>query len=124
MTGCLQLEEQNPAYGDEAGSSSDSSLSGGAIAGIVIGSVLGAAILAAAAVFLYKRWQQRQSEGGEDRWAPLQASLGNNGSTAPRCVVQRRVVPNAVCCGLPCSRLRCGAARCVPGWCSSFLFWG
>ncbi|KAM3468171.1 hypothetical protein MY5147_008200 [Beauveria neobassiana] len=62
-----------------AGGSKKSGLSGGAIAGIVIGSVAGVALIAAAALFIFRRKQQRlrvlrQQNSERGKWAANEQS--------------------------------------------------
>ncbi|KAM3516678.1 hypothetical protein NHJ13051_009686 [Beauveria bassiana] len=62
-----------------AGGSKKSRLSGGAIAGIVIGSIAGVALIAAAALFIFRRKQQRlrvlrQQNSERGKWAANEQS--------------------------------------------------
>ncbi|KAM3509048.1 hypothetical protein MY10362_000837 [Beauveria mimosiformis] len=64
----------SPSAGGGSGSSKKSGLSGGAIAGIVIGSIAGVALIAAAALLIFRRKQQRlrvlrQQNSERGKWA-------------------------------------------------------
>lgn len=59
-TSSANASEDESNEGATDGGKSSSGLSGGAIAGIVVGSVAGVGLIAAAALFLYRRKQQKQ----------------------------------------------------------------